>query len=557
MAEYLFVVPGYSDEDFSFLPLRNLLIKENLYDDDKIRSIEYASLDDQVDFRDFADKFDDTYNEFIKEHPDVQQIDVLAHSTGSLVVRAWLYLRRTRQLKRKLPIDVPIEYLFLFAPANFGSDLAKIGRSPLNAVRVTFTKLSKSFIVGKDPLDTTKRDILEKSFTLKGNKDPFETGKKVLEGLEPASPTQWELSMGDLHEETYFGEHDPNLKKQCCFPFIFAAGQARKTLESIVVKELQKDGTDSTVRIAGTSLNTRLFTLRSKSIVAGTSLKEIEWDNELIHGTNNKRKKYENIAFAIFGKYDHCGIINNDYEWKKPNNFQEALAWDRALSNQWEPLELLRKAKEVTTPDEYKKVAEEFHRKTLDYIEPKKSIAKEGIFQQFFFNVTDDTGQKVPDFFIQFFVYDVQDKDHKYENEKLTKEFRALFDGGKDGADFASKTSFHVHSIDSSHSVLMLDITLVEKFLTDNTLSANNQIVMKVTANSPYKGVVFGDSDPNSDPDSNLGSDFVIFDKRTDLNKSNHSPPFFSPFTTTLVKIILQRKINRTILNEGDFGPGD
>jgi hypothetical protein len=264
MARYLFIVPGYSDVSFSFRPLKNLLIQQGLYDSDKIKSIDYASLDDQVDFRDFADKFDDIYNEFIKIHPNTQ-IDVLAHSTGSLVVRAWLYLRRTRQTRRNLPIDVPIEHLFLFAPANFGSDLAKIGRSPLNAVRVTFTKLKKSF-------------------TLEGHedKDLFETGKKVLEGLEPASPTQWELSMGDLHEHTYFGEHDPNLKKQYCFPFIFAAGQAKKTLESIVVKELQKDGTDSTVRIAGTSLNTRLFTLRSNSIVAGTSLHEIDWDKELM-----------------------------------------------------------------------------------------------------------------------------------------------------------------------------------------------------------------------------------------------------------------------------------
>ena len=497
-----------------------MLIQENLYEREKIKSIEYASLDDQVDFRDFADKFDDTYKDFIETHPDAQQIDVLAHSTGSLVVRAWLYLRRTRQKRRNLPIDVPIEHLFLFAPANFGSDLAKIGRSPLNAVRVTFTKLSKSF-------------------TLEGNKDPFETGKKVLEGLEPASPTQWELSMGDLHEETYFGEHDPNPKNQYCFPFIFAAGHAKKTLESIVVKELQKDGTDSTVRIAGTSLNTRLFTLRSNSIVADTSLHEIDWDNELIPKTDKKRK-YENIAFAIFGKYDHCGIINNDNEFKKPKDFQKALTWNPILSNKgdWEPLTLLRKAKDVKTPDEYKEVAEEFHQKTLEYIKPKESIAKEGIFQQFFFNVTDDTGQKVPDFFIQFFVYDVQDTGSKSVNQDLTQEFRKLFDGE---ADYASKTSLHVHSVDSSHSVLMLDITPVDEFLR-KTLNSNSQIVMKVTANSPYKGVVFPDSD------------FVIFDKRTE---SNNSPSFFSPFTTTLVKIILSRTIHRTILSEGDFGLGD
>jgi hypothetical protein len=514
MAKYLFIVPGYSDVGFSFRPLKNLLIDEGLYERENIKFIEYASLDDQVDFRDFADKFDDIYEEFIKINPNTQ-IDVLAHSTGSLVVRVWLYLRRTRQNTRNLPIDVPIEHLFLFAPANFGSDLAKIGRSPLNAVRVTFTKLSESF-------------------TQQGHKDKdlFETGKKVLQGLEPASPTQWELSMGDLHKHTYFGEHDPNPNKQYCFPFIFAAGKAEKTLESIVVKELQKDGTDSTVRIAGTSLNTRLFTLRSSSIVAGTSLHEIDWDNELIPDTNNKRK-YENIAFAIFGEYDHCGIINDNNKFQKPTeNIQD---WNPQLPKDWEPLTLLKEAKEVTKPDQYKEIAKKFYQQTSAYIEPKKSNAKEGIFQQFFFNVTDDTGQKVPDFFIQFFL---QDTGSKTENPGLTKEFRELFDGGKGGADFASKTSLHVHSVDSSHSVLMLDITPVDEFLRTR-LNINNQIVMKVTANSPYKGVVFGDSD------SDLGSDFVIFDKRAQLNGS---PSFFFPFTTTLVKIILNRKINRDIL---------
>lgn len=530
MAEYLFIVPGYSDVSFSFRPLQNLLIQRGLYDPQKIKSIDYASLDDQVDFQDFADKFDDIYEEFIKTHPNTQ-IDVLAHSTGSLVVRAWLYLRRTRQIDRRLPIDVPIEHLFLFAPANFGSDLAKIGRSPLNAVRVTFTKLSENFAPQQK------------------NKDLFETGKKVLEGLEPASPTQWELSMGDLHKHTYFGEHDydpkypnaPNPNQQYCFPFIFAAGQARKTLESIVVKELQKDGTDSTVRIAGTSLNTRLFTLRSKSITEGTSLPQIELDNELIPNKDNtentekkRKRKYEKIAFAIFGDYDHCGIINNnnEYDPKKPGNGQ--ITWEPHFTKDWEPLELLEKAKKVTTPDQYKVLADEFYQKTFeDYIKPKKSIAKEGIFQQFFFNVTDDTGQKVPDFFIQFFV--VENTSNKPVNKDLTEKFRALFD---DGADFASKTSFHVHSVDSSHSVLMLDITLVEKFLKDNILSTNNQIVMKVTANSPYNGVVFGDSDPDSD--------FVIVDKSVELNGS---PSFFSAFTTTLVKIILNRKINTTLLD--------
>jgi hypothetical protein len=507
MSDYLFVVPGYSDEDFSFLPLVNLLISEGLYEKENIRSIEYASLDDQVDFRDFADKFDDTFNEFSKENPGVR-IDILAHSTGSLVVRSWLYLRRVRQKMKKQAIDLPVDHLFLFAPANFGSDLAKTGRSALNAVRVTFTKLSK------------------KAFNLAGNEDLFETGKKVLEGLEPASPIQWDLSVGDLHYETYFGEHDPT--GQFCFPFVFAAGKAGKSLQSLIVKELQKDGTDSTVRIAGTSLNTRMCTLRYSSKY------EFEWDDELIVGTNNRRK-YDNIAFAIFGKYDHCGIINDNGGLKKPSNIDEAKSWNPSLANNWEPLDLLKKAKQVSTPDGYRSVTKEFSIKTKLYIDPKKAKPEEGIFQQFFFKVTDSVGQQVNDFFIQFFVYDndvaVSKPNH---NNELTKEFRGLFN---------DKTSFHTHSVDSAHSVLMLDITQVEDFVQTRLINGN-LIAIRVIARSPYNGVTFDDSE------------YIIFKKGESQGSPTVANDFFSPFTTTLVNIILKRREDAKVLSQGDFSPG-
>ena len=440
-----------------------------------------------------------------KEHfsallPADNKIDILAHSTGSLVVRSWLYLRRIRQKKAGQTLDVPIDHLFLFAPANFGSDLAKIGRSGLNAVKVTFTKLNQVF-------------------TLKGNQDAFETGKRVLEGLEPASPTQWELSIGDLHTETYFGEHDPS--GQFCFPFIFAAGKAEKTLASVIIKELQKDGTDSTVRIAGTSLNTRLYTLRSNAIISDNSQQQIELDHELIPFTNNRRK-YDEIAFAIFGRYDHCGIINENGAFKKP---QDPNHWNPQLPNTWEPLELLKRAKAVNTSQEYKNLVKEFSRKTQEYIDPKKDKDEEGIFQQFFFKVTDDTGQNVKDFFVQFLVYDKNSVD-----AELTKKFRNLF---------GDNTSFHFHSVDNSHAVLMLDITRVEEFV--GSLGNHHQIKLKITAKSPYNWVSFPDSE------------FVIFDKGTALN---NQVAFFFPFTTTLVKVILDRQVDELVLTQGNFSPG-
>ncbi len=507
MADYLFIVPGYSDEDFSFLPLKNLLAAEGLYDTDKIQSIEYASLDDQVGFRDFGHKLDDVYNQFAREHAGTR-IDVLAHSTGSLVVRAWLYMRRSRQIQTGQKLDLPVDHLFLFAPANFGSDLATIGRSGLNAVRVTFAKM-------------------DKNFTLNGNRDPFETGKRVLDGLEPASPLQWELSTGDLHTQTYFGEHDPT--GMSTFPFIFAAGTVHKSLESIIVKELQKDGTDSTVRIAGTSLNTRLFTLRSKAVIEERSQLPVQIDDELLPGGG--RRKFGEIAFGIFGKYDHCGIINDNGLLKKPTDSNKAKTWNPKLPTTWEPLDLLKKAKQVSTAEDYRDLAKEFSAITNNYIQPKIDIEEEGIFQQFFFNVSDDTGQCVNDFFIQFFVFDTNSQAY---DDDLSAQFRNLF---------GANTSFQFHSVDNSYGVLMLDITRVERFL--GQLGLNHQIILKVTAKSAYNGVSF----PNSE--------FIVYDSTHALDAdAGPKVSFFFPFTTTLVKVILDRHVEDAILSQGRFAPG-
>ena len=501
MANHLFIVPGYSDEDFSFLPLKNLLIDQGLYESKNIHSIEYASLNDHADFRDFADRLDEIYEDFFPGLPR-ERIDVLAHSTGSLVVRAWMYLRRMRQRVRGKTLDVPVEHLFLFAPANFGSDLAKIGQSPLNALRITFTKLNKKA-------------------TLIGNQNPFETGRKVLQGLEPASPTQWELSTSDLHRETYFGEHDPT--GLICYPFIFASGRNFPNLESIIVKELQKDGTDSTVRIAGTSLNTRMCKLRNTFDAHGNSSYQIDWDNELIDGTTH-RKKFGNIAFAIYDAYDHCGIINDNGNFRKPKSIDEN-AWERSephLPDNWEPLNLLRKAKEIEAAEDYKILSKSFQEITDGY-----KSQRESVFQQFFFKVIDDTGLEITDYFIRFFVCDLDGK----VNEEHTKSFRNSF---------GNETSFHIHSVNASYRVLMLDIKAAQEFI-NTDLSANSQIKMEIVAKSPYNGVSF----PNVE--------FVIYDSRS---RKSSLPAFFFPFTTTLVEIILDRKVDKIILDTGDFNLG-
>lgn len=519
MADHLFIIPGYSDEDFSFIPLRNLLIKQGLYQQDKIKSIEYASMDDQIDFPDFAHKLDREYEKFIEGHHTNTRIDILAHSTGSLVVRSWLYLRRKRQQARNQKLDVPVEHFFLFAPANFGSDLACIGRSSLNSARVSFMKI-------RDKINAQEESQRK---TLRGNQDLFETGRKVLQGLEPASPVQWQLSIGDLHCETYFGPNDPS--GQCCYPFVFSAGSPKEKKniwrKFHFINPLYKDGTDNTIRIAGTSLNTRFLRLRSNQETS-----HIEWDSELIDKERKSSgfRKFQDIPLAIYKEYDHCGIINGKRTDNHGTEENKPLTAER-----WLPFEDLKRSLSVKTEGEFSEVADIFKKRTNKYIQSKckrkkRKRNKGGVYQQFFFKAIDNTGQDIDDFDIDFVVQETETKELAVDetqciHETLNKAYE-----------------IHNHSVDSSNKMLMLgNITDIESRLKE--LKSGKQVVMIVKAQGPYNGITYGEAE------------FVIYKPDgSHLNRNDIS--FFHPFTTTLVEIVLDRIIHNDILSRGDFTIG-
>jgi hypothetical protein len=206
MATKLLILHGYSDGATSFTGLRDFF-QANGYARDDVFLLNYASMDDQSQFSDFADKLDEDYEgRFAGE-----RIDIACHSTGALVVRMWLDLhyRRQRAANRTKPRS-PVKRLLMFAPANFGSDLAEMGQSFLGKFRSTF------FNSNRKPGDF------------------LESGKFVLQGLEPASPLQWDLSSRDLHGEGFFNPAlgDDNV----CYPFVFAAGKGYGGLQARIVK---------------------------------------------------------------------------------------------------------------------------------------------------------------------------------------------------------------------------------------------------------------------------------------------------------------------------------
>ena len=106
--------------------LRDFFVREAGFKKANVFLLDYASMDDEATFKDFADKLEADYNRLFNK---TERINVVCHSTGALVVRAWLVLRRTRQRELGLKLDCPVKRLLILAPANFGVRSGKNGAS--------------------------------------------------------------------------------------------------------------------------------------------------------------------------------------------------------------------------------------------------------------------------------------------------------------------------------------------------------------------------------------------------------------------------------------------
>jgi pimeloyl-ACP methyl ester carboxylesterase len=454
MATRLLIVHGYSDGSTSFTALGNYLIAQGVYPADRVHYLNYASMDDQATFHDLADKLDaDHRTQFGRE-----RVDVVCHSTGSLVVRAWLALHARRAFGRGTDDVCPVDRLICLAPANFGSDLAAMGQSFLGKFRSTFFN------------SNARRE------------DFFESGKAVLQGLEPASPFQWLLSCEhDLHTPlTYFSPARPDDKR--CYPFVLAAGDAYSGLQAKLIKKRGMPGTDGTVRIAGTSLNTR-----------GCSLDFRENGPALVWW---KDHKFTDIPFCVFAGFNHGTIVDPDTPGYSdddgPGGLMRAVLTGR------------------TTLADYATMAARFAHTSAAH-QARLADGRQDPFQQFFFRVRDDIGMPVEDYFVDFHVVTRDGKPH----EALTVQF---------DEDFATKV--HVHSADQACRVFMVNCSNLRAFHA-GLIAADARLMLEVTGRSALPDVRYA------------VHSYVAFDPTVAL--VDGEPMLLSPNTTTFVDVILDR----------------
>ncbi len=464
MARKMVIVHGYSDGSTSFTALRDFFVEHAGYDPANVFLVDYSSMDDEATFRDFADKLDLS----CREQFGGDRVDVACHSTGALVVRAWLALHHARSAELGLDRPCPVDRLLMFAPANFGSDLAKMGQSFLGKFRSTFFNSNAH------------------------GSDFLESGKIVLQGLEPASPFQWALSELDLHAASYFDPSAPAEKR--CYPFVLAAGNYYGGLQAKLIPKRKKPGTDGTVRIAGTSLNTRkaMICFRDRG-------PRLSWETE---------HKFRNIPFAVFDGFNHGSIVDPGSR-------------SRRFMSQFGPGTLALEALKVTSLASYARAADRFVEAMLSNLAHMRGPNR-ARYQQFFFRVRDDVDQLVEDYFLDFHVTDADGVPEK----ELTLEFDREFEA-----------EFHRHSVSGAHRVMMVNCSALRVFLAKLT-EVKAKLVLDVSARALNRNVGYAE-----------GS-CVLFDGSAP--RQGRRPAFLHPNTTTLIDVVLNRTASDQILHLTD-----
>jgi hypothetical protein len=228
----LVLIHGYSDQGPSFDNWAGKL-RDRGVDAKEINICNYISLNNEITIPDIAEglaRATDT----LQWAPD-QEFDAIVHSTGMLVIRAWLCNSTQRQRYLK--------HLIGLAPASWGSPLAHLGRSWLAAI-------------------------------LRGNRqfgpDFLNAGNRVLSGLELGSKFTWDLAHRDLLCES------PLFTTSPASPYvaIFIGNQPYGGIKELV----DKPGTDGTVRWSGCGLNARKIVVDlRKSVAAEHRTQIIPW----------------------------------------------------------------------------------------------------------------------------------------------------------------------------------------------------------------------------------------------------------------------------------------
>lgn len=230
MANALVLIHGYGSGGAAFSIWKDALLKAGR----KIEEISignYVTLNNEVTVDDIANGLQQALH---TKGIDKAPFDAIVHSTGMLVIRAWLTASNAQTSRQGL-----LKHLVALAPATFGSPLAAKGRSLLGRI-------------------------------FQGNKHPgpdfLDSGNLVLSNLELASEYTWNLAHKDLIDTKLYGPGNDTP-----YVFVFDGTDDYGKLAEIFLPGDQK-GSDGVVRWSGVALNTRKISLN-----LGFPVPKVQW----------------------------------------------------------------------------------------------------------------------------------------------------------------------------------------------------------------------------------------------------------------------------------------
>ena len=330
------LVHGYSAGPGSFDAWRQILEGRG-YDPGSLLSVDYESLVHRVNIHDIGEAFEDA----IAVHPQLregQPFDAIVHSTGMLVIRCWAALDPARNRLR-------LKHLVALAPATFGSPLAHKGRGYLARMVVGNKDIGPDFLA---------------------------VGDEVLDGLELGSRFTWDLAHRDLVGAGAEGLRDGPHPRT----FVLCGIDGYRGLRGIV----NEPGTDGTVRLAATALNSRKIELDM------TRFREAERATE-----SSIERPIERTLTA---------------PWSTPDVPMIALAGQNHGTIVSDPseatVELVVSALGVEDDEAYDAWRVDAEKRSHAVIEAARKRNRLRRWQQLVFHVRDERGDGIEDYFIDF-----------------------------------------------------------------------------------------------------------------------------------------------------------
>lgn len=351
MARQVLIVHGWSDTSRSFRSLARFLGARG-YEPKVLWLGDYISRDDDVRVEDVGRRMGEVIDAMTKSGELNPSFDMIVHSTGALVARAWLTTRYAGA-----PEQCPMKRLLMLAPANYGSKLAASGKSFLGRV-------------------------------VKGYDNWFETGRSMLNDLELSSAFQWELA----HRDVLVAPGDDAIRyygADRVWPFVIVGSHPYASALRQIVNE---DGSDGTVRVCAANLNARGVTLDLRETEESKMVKP--WDT---------RFDVE-VPLAVLPTRTHGSIIDPDRADKDNREDIAETPEEKAQLG-----DLILEALGCADFTQYGRIQAEWDEITEKTAERRKNPPK-GSKPEFFHQymqvnarVVDDYGRPVKDYFLEFF----------------------------------------------------------------------------------------------------------------------------------------------------------